>query len=138
MADLAISIVGQLLATTGVTNIIATNLYPDYDKQANKVYPLAVYKIENVTSLTVNSGVNGSQSADFIVAAIGATYSDASAVAIAMQTALDGVSGVWSGVTVQGIFLKEDGISDDVITEPQTEEILYYVKELTFEVKYNY
>lgn len=138
MSSLAGSIVGQLLATSGVTDVIATRLYPDYDKQANKVYPLAVYKIENVTPLIANDGPTGSESADFIIAAIGELYADANAVVVAMQTALQGARGVWSGLTIQGIFLKEDGISDDVITEPQTEEILYYVKELTFEVKYNY
>ena len=133
--DIPTALAGQLLATPGVTNLIAQRVYPSYDKANDKTYPLAVYKVEGVSTLQTSEGPTGNQSGDFVVAAIGETYADAAAVAKAILAALDGQGGTWSGLIVQGVFLKEDGISDDVVTEPQTEEILYYVKEMTFEVK---
>ena len=135
--NIAPAITTQLLNTSGVTAIVGTRIYPEYDRQADKVYPLAVYKVENVTTYMSNQGPTGFETADYVIAVIGETYADADAVASAIQTALDGSRGTWSGVTIQGVFLKDDGVSDDVVTEPQTEEILFYTKELTFSVSYN-
>ena len=135
--NIAPAITNQLLGTSGVTAIVGTRIYPEYDRQADKTYPLAVYKVENVTTYMANDGPTGFETGDYVIAAIGETYADADAVASAIQSALDGARGTWSGVTIQGVFLKDDGVSDDVVTEPQTEEILFYTKELTFSVSYN-
>ena len=135
--NIAPAITTQLLGTSGVTAIVGTRIYPEYDRQINKTYPLAVYKVENVTTYMANQGPTGFETADYVIAAIGETYADADAVASAIQTALDGQRGTWGNIVVQGVFLKQDGIADDVVTIPNTEEILLYTKELSFSVSYN-
>ena len=131
---IAAALVSKILATTAVTNLIDDRIYAAYDRLENKVYPLAVYKVEEVSTLNCNDGPTGNISGDFQIACIGESYSDADALATALLTALDGASGTWAGLQVQGVFLKENGISDDILTEPQTEEILYFIKELNFTV----
>ena len=131
------AIVSKILATTSVTTLIGTRFYPGYDKINDKVYPLAVYKIENVTPILANDGPTGLETADVVIACIGSTPADSDAVATVIQAAMDGARGTWAGITVQGMFLKDDGISEDVITEPQTEEIIYFIKELSFTVSYS-
>jgi hypothetical protein len=137
MSSIGPAILGKLLATAGVTTLVGNRIYPEYDFQRQKLYPLLVYKVENVTPLVANDGPSGAETADVVISCIGETYADADNVAFAVQTALDFESGTWAGMTVQGVFLKDDGISDDVVEEPQTEEILYYVKLLSFSVSYN-
>jgi len=133
---IADAIFSQVTSNGPVAALIGTRLYPEYDKQADKVYPLAVYKVENVTPLSTNTGSAGLESADVIIAAIAPKYADAATLARAIVNALDCQKGTWTGIVVQGCFLKDDGIADNVVTEPTTEEILYHVKEITFTVWY--
>jgi len=132
--SLGSAVTQQLLSLDAVTAVIAHRLYPVYDPQVNKVYPQAVYKIESVSTLNCNDGPTGNQSCDYVISVIGETYADADNVAAVILTALDGSSGTWSGTKIQGVFLKPDGVSDDIVTEPQTEEILFYLKEMSFSV----
>lgn len=124
----------RLTADPTVSGIIGTRLYPAYNRESNKVYPLAVYKIENETDQMASTGPTGLVSVDVIIACIAPTYRQASKLSDAVKTALNGTS--WTDSTndlnVQGCFMADDGRRDDVITEPSTETILYYVSELTF------
>ena len=130
------AVAGQLQATDAVTRIIANRLYPENVRIADKVYPLCVYHVENDSSLMANDGPTGLKSANIIIAALDVTYRGAGMVADVIEDALDGARGVWSGVTIQGCFLEDDGARDDVVTDSSTQEILYYSKELTFLVWY--
>jgi hypothetical protein len=130
------AVVAKLLADGDIAALIVDRLFPEYDRQNNKDYPLAVYKVQNQTNLTANDGPTGLRNCDIVIAAIAETHEAATEIADALEAVLDSQKGVWSGITVQGSFLKEDGISDDVITEPQTEEILYFVRECSFNIWY--
>lgn len=126
----------KMEATTGITDIVAARIFPQYVRESDNVYPLIVYKVENVDPQLSHDGPTGLESADLIIAAIGATQKDARILADAIQLALNGNRGTWDTLYCQGCFLKDDGISDDVVTEPTTEESLYYTKELSFTVWY--
>ena len=122
-----------LATVEAITDLIGDRVYPQYVKLADKTPPLIVYKLDNTTSIvTYSDGANALKSADIVITAVGKHYADAQAVADALVSALDGQSGTWGTVTVQGCFLHDDGISDDVITEPESEEVMYFVKELRY------
>jgi hypothetical protein len=118
-----------------LTGVIGnTRVYPAYVREADKVYPLACYKIENVTPQMASDGPTGLVSADYVIAAIDTTYNGSVTLANAIQTALDGAT--WTdntnGVVVQGCFLKDDGREEETVTQQDTEVILYFVTTLTF------
>ena len=130
------AIVYKLSSDAGVSAIVVDRIYPQYVRENDRLYPMIVYKIDNVDPQMTHDGPNGLESADLTLAAIGMSQVDARLLAEAIQTSINGSRGVWGDLTVQGCFLKDDGINDDVITEPTTEEILAYVKELSFTVWY--
>ena len=137
MSDIATAIVSRLAAVPAVTGIIADRVYPDYVRQADKVYPLAVYSIK-INPVATFDGNPGIRYATLSLAAVDTTYEGASALAAAIETAIEGQSGTWDTIFVQGVFLQDNGISDDVVTEPTTEEILAYVKSMTFDIASTY
>jgi hypothetical protein len=129
------SLFSELTADTGVSGLIVDRVYPEWTREADKVYPLAVYTVETSPHLT-NDGPSGLIYSTITIAAIGQTYADADAVGSAILDALNGNRGTWGTVNVQGCFLHENGIDDKVITDPDSEAILFYSQELTFDVAY--
>jgi len=126
----------MVAATSALTAIIADRVYPAHVKIADKVYPLIAYKIDNfTTSSTYDASANKLRSCHITVACIDTTYAGADRLAEAVL-AIDGTDGTWGDTVIQGCFLNEDSISDDVVTEPETEAILYFIKELSFLVWY--
>jgi len=126
----------KIAGTSAITTIVADRVYPQYARQADKVYPLLVYKIENVQPFMTAGGPSGVENADLVIACCGIKQADADATAAAVQLALNGSRGAWGTLTVQGCILKEDGVNDDVVTQPDSEEIIAYVKEVNFTVTY--
>ena len=118
--------------------LVSNRIYPDWARQQDKVYPLIVYMIEGVQAERAFDGAIGLESANVVIACVGTTYASAAAISDAVQAALDCQRGTWTGVVVQGCFLQDDGISDDVITVPQSEQITAYVRKLTFDIHYEH
>jgi hypothetical protein len=135
---LGAAIVTKVTGDTTITAISGGRIYPEYVRMSDKRYPLCVYKIEQVTPLLSNSGPTGLESAEIVIACIANTYKQAAQLSAVVQASLDGSLGASWGTTIvmQGCFLKDDGISDSVVTDPETEQILYYVKELSFQCSY--
>ena len=131
------TIANRIVADGTVSDIMGTRIYPDYGRQADKVFPMAVYKVDGIEKPVTSDGATGFASAEFHVACVAPTAIAAAALADAIEAAID--SKAWTddttGLRVQGSFLKPDGREDDVVTNPQTEAILYYVVELTFDVR---
>lgn len=136
MADIALAIVSVLNGNSGVTSLIGKRLYPQYDRSTDHIYPLGCYHVQ-ITPITAFDGAPGIEYAVITIAGIGSTQASATAVANALKAALQNQTGTWAGVVVQGCFLQDNGIRDDVVTEPTTEEIICYVRELTFDLVYN-
>lgn len=136
MSSIQQTIMTRLTSDVTVAALIVDRIYPEYELEADKTYPAAVYKVENVTTQMASDGPTGLRSCDYVVAAISPSYDDASDLADAIQTALDGA--VWSdgSINVQGSFLKDDGREEDVVTIPDSEQLTLYVVTLTFLVWY--
>jgi len=133
MGSLAKAFIAQVAATSALTALIADRVYPEQAKIADKTFPLAVYKVENVSGThTYDGTVNNLRSAHLVIACIAPDYADADAVATQFLASLDGTQGTWGSTSVQGCFLVDDGVQDDIVTEAETEEIAYYIKEITF------
>jgi hypothetical protein len=136
MADIAAAIAAKLASVTGVTSLIGRRVYPSYDKQANRTYPLAVYDL-HITPVSAFDGPTTMTSAVLEIAAIAKTYGQAVTVGNAIYAALEYQAGTWGTVNVQGCFLQDDGIKDDKITDPTTEDILYYAKVFRFDLTFD-
>jgi hypothetical protein len=115
---------------------IGTRVYPEYARQSDKVYPLAVFKVENESRQLASDGPTGLVTCDYVIAAIAPTYKAASQLADLIETALNGKT--WAdttnGVNIQGCFLADDGRREDMATNNDTEAANLYVTELTFNV----
>lgn len=136
MADIATGIVSKLRDEAAVAAIIGTCIYPSYDRQSDRDYPLVVYKLD-VSPITDFDGPTGVMSGVLNIAAIADTYAQAVALGKALYAALESQQGDWGGVTVQGCFMQDDGERDENVTDPTTEEILKYVKNFTFDLTFN-
>lgn len=137
MSYLGPGVIAKLAASAAVAALVADRIYPQYVREADRRTPYLVLKIEQVEAIRTFAGPCGLETADLVIAAVGATQKEADTIARAVQTTLDyALHQTWGSVTVQGCFLKEDGINDDVVTQPETEEILAFVKQLDFSVTY--
>jgi hypothetical protein len=134
--SLAETLTAKLTNDTAVNRYIGSRVYPEYDLSADHTYPLAVYKIESVSPQIASDGPTGLESCDFVVAVISDTYAQADQISRAVYGSLEGYATVYGDTIIQGAFLKDGGITDDVITDQSTEAILKYVKEINFQVWY--
>lgn len=132
------AIFARLQTISAVTALVGTRVYPQYTKEVDKTYPLIVYKVENVHQLQSFSGPTGFFQCDLRLAAIGLTPDDAEMVANALLV-LDGDSSQWgTHIYQQGSFLAEDGISENTVTDQDSEEILYFLKEVVLNCNFNF
>lgn len=146
MSNLALAIFSRLSTDAGVSAIVGAGddarIYPQYDRQSDRVFPLIVYQIR-ITPEPAYDGPSGIKYGTVTLAAIDVTNLAAETLALAIVASMDQPGGATqpgftaAGVTVQGSFLQDDGIVDDVVTQPETEQILYYVKRMTFDVPFN-
>jgi hypothetical protein len=128
--------VAQMATLSPVVALVSNRIYPENAKIADDIYPLIEYQISNVTtSSTYDGPANPLRSCNIVVTCIAQTYAAADALADAVL-ALDGTDGTWGDTTVQGCFLNEDSITDGVIQNAETEDIMLYTKELSFMVWY--
>jgi hypothetical protein len=135
MSDIVSAVVAKLNADADLAALIGTRNYPNYDRRINKTYPLAVYRFD-LSPVEAFDGPSGLMEATLEIAGVAKTYNAAKAVGDAIYSALEGQRGTWSGVEVQGIFLQDNGRREDNVVEPTTEEVLYFVQTLTFDIKF--
>jgi Protein of unknown function (DUF3168) len=128
MASPGIAIV-SILQQTG---LVGNNIYPNLARIGDGNYPMIVFKVSDVSTTQTYTGTDPLASCKVELAAIALTYGEADAIAWALVAALDNSSGTWGGVTVQGCFLDEDGISDDDAQETASESLNYFIKTATF------
>ena len=129
MGDIAAATTALLLGTPALMGLVSSRVYPQWSRLVDAVYPAAIYKIEGVSSTQTYGGVDSLTSCTLSIACVGL---DAVAVGEIVQTALDGAAGTYAGTVIQGIFLNEDGVSDEVQNDSTSDAILYYVRQLEF------
>ena len=140
MADLADAIFARLSTDSGVSAIVgsstAARVYPVWDRVADHVFPLVVYKID-VSQDVAFDGPISLATGNIRIAAVARSYDAAVALANAIMASLIGASGTWAGVEVQGVFpAEQNSIADDVVNDPATENVLFYIRELTFDAAF--
>lgn len=104
----------QLANTSGITDLTSTRIYPVKMPQ-NVTYPAITFQLVSGVGRihTMNSDTGNPAAPRFQVSSWGSTLSSTKAVANAVQTALQDVSGVMGGgggVTVQRIFTESEQI----------------------------
>src|ERR1035437_7973006 len=120
-------IVTKLNETDAIVDIVSDRIYPEYIREADKVYPLIVYKKENVVAEQSYDGPTSLQSADVIIACISSNHDEAEYLAEVVLSALDGDTSAWGTTWIQGCFLKEDGINERIFTQETNEDLTLYV-----------
>jgi hypothetical protein len=120
-----------------VSALVSTRVYPEYVRAADVSYPYIVYKRENTSNGQSYTGATGLSACELVIAAVGKTQQQAEALSNAIAAAIDGDTSTWGACTVQGCWLSDDGINDEVVTEEETEQIIAYVKELRFDLRYS-
>jgi hypothetical protein len=130
-------IFSKLTTTSAISAIVSTRVYPEYVRAADVSYPYVVYKRENISNGQSFTGGTGLSACELVIAAVGSNQQQAEALSNAIESALDGDTSTWGTCTVQGCWLSDDGVNDDIVTEQETEQIIAYVKELRFDIRYN-
>lgn len=111
-----------------VTALVSTRIYPDI-ATADAAYPFVVYSVENTLPSDTKDGVSGLDVVQIAVMIYANTYTAAQDIAGAVRTALDRVSGTYSGIEVQSI--KFDGQS----SASMNLEKQVYIVEQTYSVR---
>jgi hypothetical protein len=124
----------RLSADAGVTALCGANLYPNYIRESEQLYPQIVYAVEDVAEDAAHDGLSGLITAKARVTAVGKTYAAADALAAAVLASLDAQTGSWGTSWVLGCWL--DDLHEDLVHDPSSEQVLYYLKELTFQISY--
>ena len=135
MADIAAAMFNMITTDSGVIALMGTRLIPSYNRQGDRTYPLAVYKLD-IAPAPAFDGESGIEYGTLQIAAVATTYAQATALATAIRSAIDQKSGTFAGTEVQGVFMQENGIRDDTMTDESTEAILFHIKEMNFDLAY--
>jgi hypothetical protein len=141
MASLGLAISAQLASSTAVA-AITTNIIPNYAPKS-AAYPQVVWEKKEAEPDVTYSGNSGLVKADVVIRCIAksnysnpsAGYAQADALANSVTAAMDGQGGTWGGVVVQRAFLQDD--AEDQLEDQDSEEILYLIRELNFEIWFN-
>ncbi len=116
-----------------ITNIVGKSIFPNYAR-LDQPYPQVVYDVKNPSPQTAYRQNLNLVSIDVSIAGIAKTYAQSTALAKAIIAVMDEEQGTFGGFVVQGSFWKDS--TEEQETNPESEEILYYIKELSFSVWY--
>lgn len=129
----------KLISDATVTNIIGTRIYPNfirepdkYDDEGSALFPQASYEVKNPQYDTTYTGNSGLVFADVTITVAALRYTQCETAAQSIVNSLDQQSGTWGGVQVSRVFFQD--MDDATVTDASSEQILYYVKDITFNV----
>jgi hypothetical protein len=134
----------RLITDSAVTALLGTDptrIYPNDIKEPDKfdaagraLFPQASYTVKNPqfdVTYTHNSGL---VYVDVEIMVAGLTYISCEQTAQAILSSIDQQGGTWGGTVVSAVFFEQ--WEDSTIIEPDTQAIMYYLKEMTFNVVY--
>jgi len=96
-------LVTKLAATTAITDITSTRIYPEVLPQDGTVPALTYQRVAGYEVASMD-GVTGLARTTIQINCIAATYIEAKALRDAVRTALAGTSGTWGSTTVQACY----------------------------------
>jgi|SRR5665213_697314 len=124
----------KLTTTAGIAALCGTNIYPNYIRESDQLYPQVVYDVGEIVEEVSFAGNVGIASAKAKITAVAKTYLACDALAKAIVAAIDEAAGTWAGTQINGVWLED--VEEEIVHDPTTELILYFVKVVTFEVSY--
>ena len=138
MASIGKAIFANLSGNAGVTAITTTIVPSSAPKR--DVYPQIVYESKDAEYDKGYSGNTGVVKQEVTVRCICKSsytsdsqgYKQCDTLANAAIASLDNQTGVFGGITVQRFFLNDD--TEDQFQDQESEEILYFVRELAIEL----
>lgn len=94
------AVYGKLSATVAVTNLVSTRIYPESATQ-DAAYPFIVYSVTDTAPTDIKDGVSPLDVVSVTLMIYAESYAVALDIAEKARTALDRMSGSYSGVNVQ-------------------------------------
>lgn len=94
------AIYGKLSATTAVTAITSTRIYPDMATQ-DATYPFIVYSVTDTAPTDIKDGVSPLDVVSVSVMMYAESYAVALDLSEKVRAALDRMTGIYNGVNVQ-------------------------------------
>lgn len=137
-------IVGDLITwkvrdDAAVYAIVADRIYPLTDKEGT--YPQIQYEVEAVEdALALHSGRSSLVRANVKLYLLTETYGESDTLLEAVITCLDRARGVWGGTEIDATdvirCVAQDDLSEEAITDPETDDVHYIEKSLSFVLTY--
>lgn len=94
------AVYGKLSATTAVTAITSTRIYPEMATQ-DATYPFIVYSVTDTAPTDIKDGVSPLDVVSVSVMMYAESYAVVLDLAEKVRTALDRMSGIYDGVNIQ-------------------------------------
>jgi hypothetical protein len=112
----------------------SARIFPNYVREQDQVYPLMMYDAKDLDIDSCFDGDGGISTVSVTVRCIATNYDEAETLATALIKSLNNSSGTWGGLVVQGCFLDESGVTEEVIYESNATDtvLLLFKKEVTF------
>ena len=132
----AADVKARLTADAAVTALVADRVFPGMIREADRTYPYLIFKRDATTTGEAYDGSPGLSSTSLTVAAVGGDPDSAEAAILAVVASLNAKAGVWGQTTVQGAFLDESGISDDVDVDTDDEDVTAFIYSARFDVAF--
>lgn len=100
------AIYAKLAATSAVTNLVSTRIYPMRLPQSGSL-PAIVYQRISTNEIVTHDGASNLAEARLQVTAWATTYISAIAIATAIRNTLQGAAFTAASITIQGCFLDD-------------------------------
>jgi len=136
LADLT---VWKLLDDAAVAGIIADRLYPLADRDG--VFPQVQYEVGPVTdALRLHSGRSNVVRGSVKLYLLTETYQQSDELLQAVIDCLDRQYGTWGGTAIEETNVlnctMQDDLAEQAITDPETDQVRYIEKSVSFELTY--
>jgi hypothetical protein len=134
--DIGPSIVAKLLADIPTTGLIGNRIYPEFQPEICKRFPLIVYTCDKAEADESYSGASGLANQSIKVQCISKTRDQAAALGRIVFNVLADMAGIWGGVQIQDCSY----VTEEESMEPMPEmgpDVILHVRELEFNVWYS-
>ena len=136
MASIGNAIYAKLTGDSAVA-AITTTVIPNYAPKSS-TYPQVVYEVKSTEYDATYTGNSGLVKCELVLRCLVNSrqgYDACNTLGNAVAASLDQATGTFGGVAVQRFFLNDD--AEDQFEDQDSDEIVYYVRELNFEVWFN-
>ena len=127
------AIYAALSGNSAVNAIVSGRIYPAIGPEVGKDFPEIVYGGDAEAQEQEYAGPDALTSQSVRIECHALTYAAADALANAVRVVLDGQSGTWGGIVVQGAFLDDASEATEANDDAGQESVIY-----VFEQQYTF